>query len=174
MCVLPWDYSYTSSCNLLNIFLKFSDFLLRCTTRTFQNVSFIINKYVGKLNNCNKKLNQTPNDWGETTLSAESITKHDVTKWKHFPCYWPFVRPVTRPVTGQWRGALVFSLIYAWTNGWANNRDASDLRRHRAHYDVPVMVIPEGMAKIGRRLTTTIHKTTISSQQTVSTIQYCT
>ena len=29
-----------------------------------------------------------------------------------------------------------FSLIFAWTNGWANNRDASDLRRHRAHCDV--------------------------------------
>ena len=24
-------------------------------------------------------------------------------------------------------------------NGWANNRDADDLRRHRAHYDVTVM-----------------------------------
>ena len=31
------------------------------------------------------------------------------------------------------------SLIYAWTNGCANNGDASDLRRHRAHYDVIVM-----------------------------------
>ena len=27
----------------------------------------------------------------------------------------------------------------AWTNGWVNNRDAADLRRHRAHYDVTVM-----------------------------------
>ena len=27
----------------------------------------------------------------------------------------------------------------AWTNGWANNGDACDLRRHRAHYDVTVM-----------------------------------
>ena len=31
------------------------------------------------------------------------------------------------------------SLIRAWTNGWVNNRDAVDLRRHRAHYDVTVM-----------------------------------
>ena len=30
------------------------------------------------------------------------------------------------------------SLICAWTNGRANNRDAGDLRRHRAHYDVTV------------------------------------
>ena len=36
----------------------------------------------------------------------------------------------------QWRGVLMFSLICARTNGWANNGDAGDLRRHRAHYDV--------------------------------------
>ena len=33
----------------------------------------------------------------------------------------------------------MFSLIFAWTNNWANNGDAGDLRRHRAHYDVIVM-----------------------------------
>ena len=43
------------------------------------------------------------------------------------------------PHKGRWRGALMFSLICAWTNGWANDRDAGDLRRHRAHYDVTVM-----------------------------------
>ena len=30
-------------------------------------------------------------------------------------------------------------VIYAWTSGRANNRDAGDLRRHRAHYDVIVL-----------------------------------
>ena len=44
------------------------------------------------------------------------------------------------PHKGQWRGALVFSFICAWINGWANNRQAGDLRRHRTHYDVTVMV----------------------------------
>ena len=43
--------------------------------------------------------------------------------------------PQKRPVT---RG-LMFSLIRAWINGWVNNREAGDLRRHRAHYDVTVM-----------------------------------
>ena len=62
----------------------------------------------------------------------------------NFPRYWHFVRGIHRsrvnsPHKGQWRGALVFSLICAWTNGWANNRDAGDLRRHHAHYDVTVM-----------------------------------
>ena len=33
----------------------------------------------------------------------------------------------------------MFSLICAWINGWVNNREAGDLRRHRAHYDVIVM-----------------------------------
>ena len=65
-------------------------------------------------------------------------------KWKHFPSYWPFVRgihrwPVNSPLKGQWRGALMFSLVCAWINGWVNNREAGDLIRHRAHYDVIVM-----------------------------------
>ena len=68
----------------------------------------------------------------------------DVIKWKHFPRNWPFVRgihrsPVNSPHKGQWRGALMFALICVWINGWVNNREAGDLRRHRAHYDVVVM-----------------------------------
>ena len=43
------------------------------------------------------------------------------------------------PRKGQWRGALMFSLICVWINGWLNNREACDLRRYRAHYDVIVM-----------------------------------
>ena len=66
----------------------------------------------------------------------------DVIKWKHFPRYWPFVRGIHRSSVnsshkGQWRGTLMFSLIFAWTN----NRDAGDLRRNRAHYDVTVMLV---------------------------------
>ena len=64
--------------------------------------------------------------------------------WNHFPRCWPFVQginrsPVNSPHKGQWRGVLMFSLMCAWTNDWVNNRDAGDLRRHRAHYDVIVM-----------------------------------
>ena len=73
------------------------------------------------------------------------VTSDDVIKWKRFPRNWPFVRgihrlPVNSPHKGQWRGALMFSLIYVWINGWVNNREAGDLRRHHAHYDVTVMV----------------------------------
>ena len=46
---------------------------------------------------------------------------------------------MTSPHKGQWRSVLMVSLICAWTNRWANNRDAGDVRRHRAHYDVTVM-----------------------------------
>ena len=56
------------------------------------------------------------------------------------PWWGEFIRsPVNSPHKGQWRGALMFSLISAWTKDWVNNRDAGDLRRHRAHYDVTVM-----------------------------------
>ena len=70
---------------------------------------------------------------------------NDVIRWKPFPRYWPFVReihrsPVNSPHKGQWCGALMFSLICAWINGWVNNREAGDLRRHRTHYDVTVML----------------------------------
>ena len=72
-------------------------------------------------------------------------THDDVIKWKHFPRYWPFVggihrSPVNSPHKGQWRGALMFTLICTRINGWVNNREAGDLRRHRAHYDVIVML----------------------------------
>ena len=43
------------------------------------------------------------------------------------------------PHKGQWRGALMFSLICVWINDWVNNREAGDLRRYRAHYDVIVL-----------------------------------
>ena len=42
---------------------------------------------------------------------------------------------VRRPVTRS----LDFSLICAWINDWVNNREAGDLRRYGAHYDVDVM-----------------------------------
>ena len=47
--------------------------------------------------------------------------------------------PVNSPHKGQWRVALMFSLICTCTTGWTNNRDAGDLRRHRALYDVTEM-----------------------------------
>ena len=74
-----------------------------------------------------------------------TTTHDDVIKWKHFRRNWPFVRgshrpPVNSPHKGHWRWALILALICVWINGWANNREAGDLRRYRAHSDVTVMV----------------------------------
>ena len=57
---------------------------------------------------------------------------------------WPFVRgihrsPVNSTHKGQWSGALIFFMICVWMNGWVNSREAGDLRRYCAHYDVGVM-----------------------------------
>ena len=41
-------------------------------------------------------------------------------------------------------------LICVWINCWVNNREAGDLRRYRAHYDVSVMV-PQRLEPTGRR-----------------------
>ena len=87
----------------------------------------------------------------------------DPIKWKHCSHYWPFVRgihrsPADTPHKGQ--RTLMFSLICAWTNSWANNReDASDLRRHRAHYDITAMTNFEWQN------TAAYHKWTLVSRQ---------
>ena len=92
--------------------------------------------------------------WSESPKKASnaenvSISQHHVhgfvTKWKHFPCYWPFVRgiprsPVNSPYKCQSHGALMFSLIFAWTNAWVHNREVGDLRRNCGHHDVIVVV----------------------------------
>ena len=89
------------------------------------------------------------------------LVHNDVIKWKHFPRYRPFVRgihrsPVTCPHKGQWRGALLFSLICAWINDWVNNREAGDLRGHRAHHDVTVMSLtsPDVVITLAIQVTT--------------------
>ena len=88
---------------------------------------------------------RTANKTSKHRITGRPLSKHDdVIKWKHFPRYWPFVRgihrsPVNSPHKGQWHGALMFTLICARINGWVNNREADDLRRHRAHCDFIVM-----------------------------------
>ena len=83
---------------------------------------------------------------GEAEACHTDSYHHDYgIKWKYFPRYRPFFNGIHRsPVDshhrGQWRGALILSLMCAWTNRWASNRDAGDLRRHCAYYDVTVMI----------------------------------
>ena len=94
-------------------------------------------------------------EWGKypdvcvLKFMRHEIWRSVVTWWRHQmekrnPLYWPFVlgihrSPAISPHKSQWRGTVMFSLICAGTNGWVNNRDAGDLRRHRAHYDVNLM-----------------------------------
>ena len=60
--------------------------------------------------------------------------------------------PVNSSYKGQWRGALMFSLICIWIKVWVNNSEAGDLRCHRGHYDVNVMVYGFSVIKILRRV----------------------
>ena len=43
------------------------------------------------------------------------------------------------PVPGEFPAQR--PVIAVWINGWVNNREAGDLRRYCAHYDVTVMII---------------------------------
>ena len=68
----------------------------------------------------------------------------DIIKWKYFPRYWTFLGesigtggfPSQKPVT---RSSDVFFDMRLNKN-WANNWQAGDLKRHRAHYDVIIMI----------------------------------
>ena len=57
--------------------------------------------------------------------------------------------PVNSPHKGQWHGALMFSLICTRINCWVNIREAGDLRRYRAHYDVIVMKTSQWVTTYG-------------------------
>ena len=61
-----------------------------------------------------------------TDLMFLLVIHDDVIKWKHFPCYWPFVwgihrSPVNSPHKGQWCRALMFTLICA-LNKWLSKQ----------------------------------------------------
>ena len=87
--------------------------------------------------------------WRSKRHSKQVLVFHDnVIKWEEFPRYWSFVwgihrSPVNSPHKDKLRGALIVFFICVLTNGWVNNRDTGDWRRHRAHYDV--IVIMHGM-----------------------------
>ena len=82
------------------------------------------------------RVNQIPWTTRERQTGMETgiqrICRHDdAIGWKYFPRYWPFLRGIHR--------SLVDSPHKGITICWANNRDAGDLRRHHAHYDVTVI-----------------------------------
>ena len=126
---------------LINVLFSHYSFLYADTQRSSGWLPLLL------LKTLKVRINVPNDDQDSHPYNFPLLCMHDnVIKWKHFPRYWPFVRgihrsPVNSPHRGQWRGALVLSLICSWINGWVNNREAGDLRCHRAHYDVIVMEI---------------------------------
>ena len=59
--------------------------------------------------------------------------------------------PVNSSHKGKGRTALMFPLICAWINNCANNREAGDLRHHRAHFDVTACRYMCGICLLARR-----------------------
>ena len=79
-----------------------------------------ISEYVSQLQE--QRCIHVPLVWFNIENDSRTLqTKHDdVSQWKHFPRYWPFVRGIHRsllnsPQKGQWRGALMFSLIFVYS-----------------------------------------------------------
>ena len=96
--------------------------------------------HVGPMNLAIRDIDRYIVRFPSVSLHLSSSRPDDVIKWRHFPCYWPFVRGIS-PRKDQWRGTLMFPLICAWIHGCANIREAGDSRRHRAHFDVTVMKV---------------------------------
>ena len=85
------------------------------------------------------------NDTRIKSYTYEKLHVWKVTRMKNYTLHFirvtfdEFCPPRPTIHKGQWRGALMFSLICGWINVRVNNREAGDLRRHRAHYDFIVM-----------------------------------
>ena len=65
-------------------------------------------------------------------------THDDVIKWKHFPCYWPFVQGIYRsPVNSPQKASDTGLWCFLWSA--ISSGEAGDFRRQHAHYEVTVM-----------------------------------
>ena len=73
-----------------------------------------------------------------STIITNHATKCHIIRRNSYGNIFRVIDEENPPVTSNVE-LWIFSLICAWTNGWANNRDAGDLRRHGAHYDVITM-----------------------------------
>ena len=86
--------------------------------------------------------------WVSASIWTPSLY-NDVNKRKHIPRYWPIVLGITGhrwiPIT---KASAAEFLCFPWSapriNGRVNNREAGDLRRHRAHYNIIVMLSLHG------------------------------
>ena len=89
---------------------------------------------------------------GGCIVSSYQIHRRNLPFWRHqvetFSALLPFCKgipPVTGVFPSQRPATPSFDVFCAWTKGWANNRDAGDMRHHRAHYGFTIMTdIPLG------------------------------
>ena len=74
-------------------------------------------------------------------MKCPTTLHDDLVKWKYFPRYWPFVWGIHRSIPSQRLVTRSFDVLFVLylNHGWVNNREAADLRWHRAHYGVIVM-----------------------------------
>ena len=133
---------YTHSCHLMqNIvvcslyirkFYKILYFLVKMSI--FFNQSFKIRYIVDipKPSIANKRITSVSLIVAMNVLCHTNVFYYDVIKWKHFQRHWSFVRGIHRSPVNSLHNC-------ARTKSWVNNRNAGDLRCHRAHYEVIVM-----------------------------------
>ena len=71
-------------------------------------------------------------------LLTKAVTK--ITWWRHqMETFSALLAICAGNSPGTGHAELCCFLWSAWINGWVKNREACDLRRHHAHYDVTVM-----------------------------------
>ena len=80
---------------------------------------------------------------GFQSHTASIVGQLSMSWWRHqmetFSPLLAFERGIHRSQRPVTRSFDVFFDLY-WINGWVNNREVGDLRCHRAHYDVTIMV----------------------------------
>ena len=129
--------------------------------------------------NFKKNANLNSSLWPSMNCVITDQNNHnDVIKWKHFPRHRPFVRgihrsPVNSPHKGKWLGAFMFLWAAPWINGWVNNREAGDLRHHRAHYDVIAMMVFRLFGTKAENISVTIYQLEFLREWEIEMYYYC-
>ena len=110
--IMLWHPSYM--CRYFSIFQDVIDICVGLSSASLSVLAFIRWSWTSS---CKTKFtSHRPLQMWKYGLSGVRGVHDDLIKWKHFLCYWPFVRgihrsPVNSPHKGQWRGALMFSSI---------------------------------------------------------------
>ena len=104
-----------------------------------------------KWKNFNLKCIQCHCGWSSYPRPCHVSSHWEAREWQHDDVRGIHRSPVNSPHKGPRRGTLMFTLICAPISGWVNNHEASDLRRHRAHYDATVMKTYQVIVKFAIR-----------------------